>query len=233
MQARLDRARRGAVGSDADVRSGSESESRPALVTVVGPAGVGKTRLGEGAESNVDFNFRSSCTGDAAAHWRTATPPTRRSPTRSRPSARSSTTTPPRSRKKKVNEAVESLFGDKELVAADRRARGYGRAGRVQPGRTCSMRGGASSSGWRLATPWCWCSRTSTGPTKRCWTSLSTSAYWAQGPILLVTLARPELFENRPAWGGGKRNAVSIFPGSSVGRREFRRCCRGPAGRRS
>ena len=36
-------------------------------------------------------------------------------------------------------------------------------------------------------------------------------ADWAQGPIMVLTLARPELFENRPAWGGGKRNAVSTF----------------------
>ena len=33
----------------------------------------------------------------------------------------------------------------------------------------------------------------------------------AQGPLMLLTLARPELFETRPAWGGGKRNAASIF----------------------
>ena len=32
----------------------------------------------------------------------------------------------------------------------------------------------------------------------------------AQGPIMLLTLARPELFETRAAWGGGKRNAASI-----------------------
>ena len=33
---------------------------------------------------------------------------------------------------------------------------------------------------------------------------------WAQGPILTVALARPELFERRETWGGGKRNAASI-----------------------
>jgi class 3 adenylate cyclase/tetratricopeptide (TPR) repeat protein len=35
-------------------------------------------------------------------------------------------------------------------------------------------------------------------------------ADWGQGPILTVALARPELFDARPTWGGGKRNAVSI-----------------------
>jgi class 3 adenylate cyclase/tetratricopeptide (TPR) repeat protein len=36
-------------------------------------------------------------------------------------------------------------------------------------------------------------------------------ADWAQGPILTLALARPELFETRPTWGGGKRNAASIY----------------------
>ncbi|HEY2936378.1 MAG TPA: BTAD domain-containing putative transcriptional regulator, partial [Gaiellaceae bacterium] len=30
-------------------------------------------------------------------------------------------------------------------------------------------------------------------------------------PILLLCLARPELLENRPSWGGGKRNATTIL----------------------
>ena len=34
---------------------------------------------------------------------------------------------------------------------------------------------------------------------------------WAQGPILVVATARAELFEKRPTWGGGKRNATSIY----------------------
>ncbi len=36
-------------------------------------------------------------------------------------------------------------------------------------------------------------------------------ADWAQGPIMVLALARPELFETRPSWGGGKRNAASIY----------------------
>jgi class 3 adenylate cyclase/tetratricopeptide (TPR) repeat protein len=34
---------------------------------------------------------------------------------------------------------------------------------------------------------------------------------WAQGPILVVALARPELLEIRSGWGGGKRNYSAIF----------------------
>ena len=36
-------------------------------------------------------------------------------------------------------------------------------------------------------------------------------ADWAQGPIMVVATARPELFDTRPTWGGGKRNAASIY----------------------
>jgi class 3 adenylate cyclase/tetratricopeptide (TPR) repeat protein len=34
---------------------------------------------------------------------------------------------------------------------------------------------------------------------------------WAAGPIMIVTLARPELLEIRPGWGGGKRNYSAIY----------------------
>lgn len=37
-------------------------------------------------------------------------------------------------------------------------------------------------------------------------------ADWVRdAPLLIVCMARPELLETRPAWGGGKRNATSIF----------------------
>ena len=36
-------------------------------------------------------------------------------------------------------------------------------------------------------------------------------ADWAQGPIMVVATARAELLETRPTWGGGKRNAASIY----------------------
>ena len=35
-------------------------------------------------------------------------------------------------------------------------------------------------------------------------------ARWVRGPLLLVCLARDELLERRPSWGGGRRNATSI-----------------------
>jgi class 3 adenylate cyclase/Tfp pilus assembly protein PilF len=48
-------------------------------------------------------------------------------------------------------------------------------------------------------------------------------AQWVRGPLLLLCLARDELLEHRPAWGGGRRGATSIFldPLSSEETREL------------
>ena len=49
-------------------------------------------------------------------------------------------------------------------------------------------------------------------------------ADWAQGPIMVIATARAELFEKRPTWGGGKRNATSIYLDPAVDRPRARRC---------
>src|SRR5919202_5295465 len=36
-------------------------------------------------------------------------------------------------------------------------------------------------------------------------------AQWVRAPLLAVCLARDELLDRRPAWGGGRRRASSIF----------------------
>jgi tetratricopeptide (TPR) repeat protein len=36
-------------------------------------------------------------------------------------------------------------------------------------------------------------------------------ADWAQGPMVILTLARPELQETRPTWGAGKRNYTAMW----------------------
>ena len=38
-------------------------------------------------------------------------------------------------------------------------------------------------------------------------------AEWTEAPVLLLCLARPELLERRPVWGGGKANATSVTLG--------------------
>jgi class 3 adenylate cyclase/tetratricopeptide (TPR) repeat protein len=35
-------------------------------------------------------------------------------------------------------------------------------------------------------------------------------ARWVRGPVLIICLARDELLERRPGWGGGRRNATAI-----------------------
>ena len=60
-------------------------------------------------------------------------------------------------------------------------------------------------------------------------------------PLLIVCTARPELFERRPSWGGGKPNAstLSLTPLSARTRHGWsprcstRRCCRPRCSRRS
>src|SRR5207247_9746482 len=36
-------------------------------------------------------------------------------------------------------------------------------------------------------------------------------AQWVRAPLLVVCLARDELLDRRPAWGGGRRRASSVF----------------------
>jgi class 3 adenylate cyclase/tetratricopeptide (TPR) repeat protein len=36
-------------------------------------------------------------------------------------------------------------------------------------------------------------------------------AQWVRAPLMLLCLARDELLERRPAWGGGRRNATQLF----------------------
>ncbi len=55
-------------------------------------------------------------------------------------------------------------------------------------------------------------STTCSGPSRRSSTSSSSSPTWSRdAPILLICLARPELLDERPGWGGGKFNATSVL----------------------
>ncbi|HYH61640.1 MAG TPA: tetratricopeptide repeat protein, partial [Solirubrobacterales bacterium] len=48
-------------------------------------------------------------------------------------------------------------------------------------------------------------------------------ARWVRGPVLLICLARDELYDRRPGWGGGRRNATTIAlePLQPTGAREL------------
>ena len=71
---------------------------------------------------------------------------------------------------------------------------------------------GRSSKRLRATTRSCSSSTTSTGARRRSSISSSISPTGrAARPILLVCLARPELLDVRPGWGGGKLNATSVL----------------------
>ena len=58
----------------------------------------------------------------------------------------------------------------------------------------------------RRRASWRSCSRTSTGPTPGTLDFIDHMLEWSRNvPILIITLARPELLETRPDWGAGKR----------------------------
>lgn len=186
-----------------------ETEGRPALVTIVGPAGVGKTRLVVELEHHVEGLPQ-------IVYWR-----------RGRCLAYGNTSysafaeaikaqceiledDPIEVAAKKADAAVRELFGD-ESVAPQIRAL-------VGAGEVRSMSREDLFDAWRrflerLAARY---------PLVVVLDDLHWAdeglldlvehiADWAQGPIMLAATARPELFERRPSWGGGKRNAASIY----------------------
>ncbi|HEX6329712.1 MAG TPA: AAA family ATPase, partial [Actinomycetota bacterium] len=185
-----------------------EIEGRPAQVTIVGPAGVGKSRLVAELEHYVEGLPQ-------VVYWR-----------RGRCLAYGNTSysafadaikaqceifedDPAEVAAKKADAAVRELFGD-ESVAPQIRAL-------VGAGDTQGMSREDLFEAWRrflerLAARY---------PLVVVLDDLHWAdeglldfvehvADWAQGPILLVATARAELFETRPTWGGGKRNAASI-----------------------
>jgi predicted ATPase len=184
------------------------TEARPALVTVVGPAGVGKSRLARELEAYVDAL-------PSIIYWR-----------RGRCLAYGNTTYSALADAikaqceileddaadvvlKKIEDAVEELFGDTELVPQIGALMGVG-----EPGAHTRE---DLFDAWRrfferLAARY---------PLVLVFEDIHWAddglldfveylGDWAQGPILTVAIARPELFDRRETWGGGKRNAASI-----------------------
>ena len=137
------------------------------------------------------------------------------------PSAGSWTPTPPRRPGGSCRGYVADLFGDGKR-AAERAGRARGRADRPPARhrgarrswcrRSATPSACASPSSPRCAWGWrgspaggrsCSPSRTSTGPTTACSTRSSTSPSGCARRCMLVCLARDELLDRRPGWGGG------------------------------
>src|SRR5438046_45143 len=186
-----------------------QTDSRPALVTVIGPAGVGKSRLISELERYVEGLPEN-------AYWR-----------RGRCLAYANTAysaladaikaqceifedDPAEVASAKAEAAVRDLFGD-DSVAPQLRAL-------VGAGETRDMSREELFEAWRrflerLAARYPLVlvlddiHRADDGLLD----FIAHVAAWAQGPIMVVATARAELLEKRPTWGGGKRNATSIY----------------------
>jgi class 3 adenylate cyclase/tetratricopeptide (TPR) repeat protein len=186
----------------------AESEGRPALVTIVGPAGVGKSRLvaeleryAEGLPQIVYWR-RGRCLAYGNTSYSAFADAIKAQ-------CEILEDDPVEVAARKADAAARELFGD-EGVAPQIRAL-------VGAGEARSMSREDLFDAWRrfierLAARY---------PLVLALDDLHWAdeglldlvehiADWAQGPIVLVATARPELFDRRPSWGGGKRNAASI-----------------------
>jgi class 3 adenylate cyclase/nicotinamide riboside kinase len=201
-----------------------QTDGRPALVTVIGPAGVGKSRLIAELEHHVEglsenaYWRRGRCLAYAnTAYSALADAIKAQCEIFEDDSAEVTAAT--------ADAAVRDLFGD-DSVAPQLRAL-------VGAGETPDMSRQELFEAWRrflerLAARY---------PLVLVlddihWADdglldfIDHVADWAQGPIMVVATARAELLEKRPTWGGGKRNATSIHSPRPKGPRCSTTCCR-------
>ncbi len=186
-----------------------ESEGRPALVTVLGNAGVGKSRLA--------WEFAKYVEGlPQILYWR-----------RGRSLAYGNVSysalaeavkaqcevledDPPEVVVEKVDHAVKELFGDLELaphvlaLVGGRSEQRLSREELFDAWRRFLERMAARYPLVLALEDLHWADAGLLD-------FVDHLADWATGPILIITLARPELLEVRPGWGGGKRNYAAIF----------------------
>jgi tetratricopeptide (TPR) repeat protein len=186
-----------------------EADGRPALVTIVGPAGVGKSRLVAELERFVEGL-------PEIVYWR-----------RGRSLAYGNTSYSALAdaikaqceifeddtagvAAKKADAAVRELFGDESVAPQIRalvgagEARGMSREDLFEAWRRFLERLAARYPLALVLDDLHWADAGLLD-------FVEHVADWAQGPIMIVATARPELFETRPTWGGGKRNAASIY----------------------
>ncbi len=185
-----------------------ESEGRPALVTLIAPAGVGKSRLVRELASHVDglpqtFYWRA---GRCLAYGNVAYSALADAV---KAQCEILEDDPTELAAEKTAKAVEELFGDRDLapqlaslVAATER--GHSREDLFEAWRRFLERMAARYPLVLVLEDIHWAD-------DGLLDFIEHAADWAQGPVLLVALARPELLERRPTWGGGKRNAASIY----------------------
>ena len=186
-----------------------QAEGRPTLVTIVGPAGVGKTRLTAELNAHVE-------TLPEFIYWRSG-----------RCLAYGSTSysalagaikaqceiledDPTETAAAKADATVLELFGDEAVAPLIRVL-----VGAAEPG---SFSREDMFDAWRrflermaARYPFVLVLEDIHWADAGLLDFVEHAADWAQGPLMIVALARPELFDTRPTWGGGKRNAASIY----------------------
>ena len=186
-----------------------ETEGRPALVTIVGPAGVGKSRLVAELEHYVEglpqvvYWRRGRCLAYGNTSYSAFADAIKAQCEIFEDDSAEVAA-------KKADAAVRELFGD-ESVAPQIRAL----VGAVEPR---AMSREDLFEAWRrflerLAAryPLVLVLDDVHWADEGLLDLIEHVADWAQGPIMVVAAARPELFETRTTWGGGKRNAASIY----------------------
>jgi tetratricopeptide (TPR) repeat protein len=186
-----------------------ETEGRPALVTIVGPAGVGKSRLVVELERYVDglpddvYWRRGRCLAYANTSYSAFADAIKAQ-------CEIFDDDPAEVAAKKAEAAARELFGDDSVVPQLRtlvgagEARAMSREDLFEAWRRFLERLAARYPLVVVLDDIHWAD-------DGLLDFVEHVADWAQGPIMLVATARAELLETRPTWGGGKRNAASIY----------------------
>jgi predicted ATPase/class 3 adenylate cyclase len=186
-----------------------QGEGRVALVTVVGPAGVGKTRLVRELEGYVDelpefvYWRRGRCLAYGSSSYSALADAVKAQCEILEDDASDVAL-------KKVENAVRELFGDTDVAPQIAALVGAG-----EPG---SFNREDLFEAWRrflermaARYPLALVLEDIQWANNGLLDFVEYMADWAQGPILLAALARPELLDSRSTWGGGKRNATTIY----------------------
>ena len=186
-----------------------ETEGRPALVTIVGPAGVGKSRLVAELERYVEglpqlvYWRRGRCLAYGNTSYSAFADAIKAQCEIFEDDVAEVAA-------KKADAAVRELFGDEEVAPQIRtlvgagEARGVSREDLFEAWRRFLERLAARYPLALVLDDIHWADAGLLD-------LIEHVADWAQGPILVIATARAELFETRPTWGGGKRNAASIY----------------------